>query len=1259
MSISGKGSRRTYTNRLLALIEPMVGGALSVTALLGSLAQATSVQATDALPILSGSAAYLATATQVRDYVLGISAGTATIPEDLAVGHAGPPLLELDVVGQWGVRPTASGYPTVLAEGFAGRFYMVHTSGDWGLVLARAANDAFGANLTFYHTRSSNAGTRAAVTSGDYLARITFQGATSAAQVLVGAAIRAVVNGTVNTGALPTEIQFWTGATNNVEDTATNQRLRIRSGGAVILSNTGWLGWRNAADSADLNNIRVSSANNLVLNAPTGSGVYHQVNETNVFFSLAAGVTVVGTITMSTAASQIIPGATSWAVRNNANSADNLIILNAGDATFRASLTVQSTLTTNGTLAEIAQGATTSTTRFGTGSGSSSTLVDMRRLAGQEGSYQFSTGTSRRWRLILTSTAESGANAGSALVVQAYDDAGVSLGSLLTFTRAAGGSIAFDTSRPVTLGILSVANGAVGAPSFTFTSDTTLGLYRIGAGILGFAASGAEAMRLTSTALTQTGTDASVAQSTTTAQLTVGTGTGSGSSTIILRGAAGQIRGIQYRSAAASAGLRWNLLANNTAESGADAGTPFQIAAYTDAGVFIDSPLVITRAAAGTIAFSGARPITGFTYNGQTISSSANFTGTVQIASHVTLTGGDLRLNTPLGANGIVMQDAGVNRAIIRLNAGVVWVLNARDTGGASIDNVFSLVLDAGGALTIARPVIMNSTATIASTLTHNGSTANLVQSATNSSVVIGTGAGSSNTFVVVQGAVSLAHGYIWRIGTSNRWILQTDGTAEPGANAGTALNLLARTDAGAAIDTVLAIARAAGGAITWATGRPMTVGGLLTVAAQGQHIIGTAAGTSTNLVIQAAAGNERALYFRSGTSVRWVLSASATAESGANAGSPFAVTAFDDAGAFIDTAISILRSANGTIAFSATRPITGGLFNGQTISSAANFTGAITVATTLTQNGTAANLVQSATSATVLVGSGTGSGSTLLYVRSAAGQYAQVGLYSGTTARWIWYKDNNAEAGANAGSTLRLAAHDDTGAFIDNVVSFTRAAAGGIAFASGRPITGGTYNSQTISATANLTGTLTIASTTTITAGGIVVSAGGAAITGNSTVTGSLTVTSGVVVSGGVVSVLTGSAGTPTYTFDGDPDTGFYRVTFNTIGLSAAGANQFQISNTGCFIQPPTTFVAEVLLAAATTSRPSIRVPSGTAPSAPTDGDIWNDGTQLRFYEAAASQYASWTEQAAVADATGAGDVVAQLNSLLAKLRTINVIAP
>lgn len=56
-------------------------------------------------------------------------------------------------------------------------------------------------------------------------------------------------------------------------------------------------------------------------------------------------LTVSGTITMTAAASKIVPGATSFSHRNNGDSADNLIITDAGAITVRSSITGCSTLT--------------------------------------------------------------------------------------------------------------------------------------------------------------------------------------------------------------------------------------------------------------------------------------------------------------------------------------------------------------------------------------------------------------------------------------------------------------------------------------------------------------------------------------------------------------------------------------------------------------------------------------------------------------------------------------------------------------------------------------------------------------------------------------------------------------------------------------------------------------------------------------------------------------------------------------------------
>lgn len=100
--------------------------------------------------------------------------------------------------------------------------------------------------------------------------------------------------------------------------------------------------------------------------APTGTTKKSTIAQFTTFIHTNAvftGTTTVAQLTMSTAASQIIPGATSWAVRNAANSANNLILTDAGLATFRNTVTISAGgFTSTGTTTH------TGSYRFGTDS---------------------------------------------------------------------------------------------------------------------------------------------------------------------------------------------------------------------------------------------------------------------------------------------------------------------------------------------------------------------------------------------------------------------------------------------------------------------------------------------------------------------------------------------------------------------------------------------------------------------------------------------------------------------------------------------------------------------------------------------------------------------------------------------------------------------------------------------------------------------------------------------------------------------------
>lgn len=146
-----------------------------------------------------------------------------------------------------------------------------------------------------------------------------------------------VIAGTLAVGAATT-VSF-ASATVTVNATSGNPAFvfqRASAQTALIAS--------GAADEIDFLNAAGVSMGSWIAGAVSFAG--NLVINTNKFtVAGSSGDTVIaGTITMSTAASRILPGATSLSLRNNANSADNLIILDAGAATFRTSVSSPSYL---------------------------------------------------------------------------------------------------------------------------------------------------------------------------------------------------------------------------------------------------------------------------------------------------------------------------------------------------------------------------------------------------------------------------------------------------------------------------------------------------------------------------------------------------------------------------------------------------------------------------------------------------------------------------------------------------------------------------------------------------------------------------------------------------------------------------------------------------------------------------------------------------------------------------------------------------
>lgn len=93
------------------------------------------------------------------------------------------------------------------------------------------------------------------------------------------------------------------------------------------------------------------------------------------------------------------------------------------------------------------------------------------------------------------------------------------------------------------------------------------------------------------------------------------------------------------------------------------------------------------------------------------------------------------------------------------------------------------------------------------------------------------------------------------------------------------------------------------------------------------------------------------------------------------------------------------------------------------------------------------------------------------------------------------------------------------------------------------------------------------------------------------------------------------GSKAAPAYSFFGDSDTGLYAPGSDQLALSAGGDPNVWVTTSGvalghhAVISP----TAKCDVAGSTTSHASLRLRDGVDPISPNDGDIWQDGTDVK----------------------------------------------
>ena len=416
-------------------------------------------------------------------------------------------------------------------------------------------------------------------------------------------------------------------------------------------------------------------------------------------------------------------------------------------------------------------------------------------------------------------------------------------------------------------------------------------------------------------------------------------------------------RGIAAQS---SGSARWFLnLANAAVESGGNVGSDFVISRYSDTAIFLDSPLTITRS---TGAMKLNVPVNA-PANMPHLDSAAGISR-LWMAS----TGGVDRWGW--GSSGVAESGG---------NVGSDFIINRYSDAGAFIDQPLTITRASG-------QVTMSGNASIGGTLGVTGA------STLGSPVLINNPTGSALLYLI--GGAGFQRNIYFMSGGSGpanlRWVLQASATAESGSNAGSDFALTRYSDAGALIDTPLIITRSTG-QVTMSGSA--TIGGTLGVSGVTTFSNIVNVNAPGGIQMSTAAGNARQIVGNTSGSPRWNLQLGDTAlETGSNAGSNLTISRYSDAGAYIDSPLTITRS-NGYVAMAPGQLTLG------------SPTLATTVQFTLQTNGTATR---------------------------------GIGIYSGANPRWLLYAAAG-ETGSNAGSDLSLNAYSDAGAFLSTPLTITR----------------------------------------------------------------------------------------------------------------------------------------------------------------------------------------------------------------------------
>jgi hypothetical protein len=578
-----------------------------------------------------------------------------------------------------------------------------------------------------------------------------------------------------------------------------------------------------------------------------------------------------------------------------------------------------------------------------------------------------------RWFFICSNTAEGGADAGSNLSVVAYTDAGSIVDTPISITRSAGGAI--NLARPVSCSSTLSASSltATGLTSGRLPYVTTGGLLVDSANLLAFS----DRISITRSADDYTGLiDANY--------------TGANAVNTWLRSRRSGV-------------TRWDLYGALGAEGGSDTGSDVCFQPFTDAGVGGAYCLYLMRsdgsigmgvtptAGAGRIQLFGGTTVANAVRFGETpiyrtsagtlvqdYTANLNTTYTIKntnasngtssrfIADNGTVTAGFMirgtgDASTPnaaaiyvTGSNPIQLFTNSVERCRI-IGTGEMGV-GVTPTGGNGLLQLASGTTVANAVRFGETPIYRNAAGQIFQAYAQNG--------ATYLSILNNDAGASATARFIVDNGTTTAGMQLDGTGRTEpgRLVIYTSGAAAQAFQINGAEKARFNVNGllvGATASIGSEIARFAGGTISTPTATDVTVGGGSLNVGSGALTVGINATSGSAIVINAATGTNRLTTFQTAGSDRWKIGANGTAEGGANAGSPFIINAYTDAGVFIDITISITRAAGGAVAIARPLTVTGLITTGSAVlmaSSVALTNGAAAAAGTLANAPAAGN---------------------------------------------------------------------------------------------------------------------------------------------------------------------------------------------------------------------------------------------------------------------------------------------------------------